>query len=416
MNIIKFSLKSYGLYLRLEYYFISYISYFYNYIKSSNYKKRFKYISNLATLRTKLINKKNKRLAIFVAFHSSNEIPESNLNYLKIIKKSFFNIIYVHNGPLEKKAKKALIDQGCFIICRENIGQDFGAWKDTICFLEEYKLLNKLDWLLLCNDSNFCFGGKNGLEFKNKFKDTLNIRNKKFDFISLNCNYEGLFHYQSYFLCLSNKIITKAEFKNFWQKYIPLNNRYHAIKKGEIKFSNKILKKFRPKVLLTSHELCKSMQKELTNGYESISNFLPQNLYFLETCFNLYDSKKSKNIAQGISRLINSLESYNPSHVFGILNIIYLKSPFLKKDVTRMGVFSINQVHELLSTPTLNIKDNLKNEIIKLLINQGTPNSYLGSRRIAVKKGIPVFKELYEYLPISKSLKYLYNSKKNKKH
>ena len=47
MNIIKFYLKSYGLYLRLEYYFISYISYFYNYIKSSNYKKRFKYISNL---------------------------------------------------------------------------------------------------------------------------------------------------------------------------------------------------------------------------------------------------------------------------------------------------------------------------------------------------------------------------------
>lgn len=411
-NIVKFSIKLYGFILRLEYYINSYISYFFDHLKGSNYKKRIKFISNFDTLISRVSIQNNNRVAIFTAFHSSSEIPASNINYLKILKNSFFNIIYVHNGPLDVNAKQTLIDQDCLIICRENIGQDFGAWKDIICLLEENKLLNKLGWLLLCNDSNFCLGGNNSLEFNNKLKDTLNIKNKRFDFISLNCNFEGLMHYQSYFLCLAKEIIIDVEFKNFWENYIPLNNRYHAIKQGELKFSSQVLNKYRPKVLLTSHELCESMQKGLLNDYESISNLLPKNLFYLESCFELFNPKKPKKITQGISLLINSLESYNPSHVFGLLNIIYLKSPFLKKDVTRMGVFSINQIHELINTSNLDIDNNLKNEIIKFLINQGTPNSYRSSRRMAVKKGIPIFQELYEYLSISKSLKFLHNIKK----
>lgn len=412
-KIIRYSLKIYGLILRIEYFLSSYIYFFFEQLKGSNYKKRIKYIYNFDGLKQDLSIKNKKRLAIFVAFHSPNQIPQSNLSYIKIINNCFFKVIYVHNGPLEEKAKQKIKDQGCFLICRENIGQDFGAWKDIIHLLEKNKLTTKLDWLLMCNDSNFCLGGKNALEFQNTFIETLNIKNKKFDFISLNCNYEGSTHYQSYFLCLSNKILMNSKFKNFWKKYIPLNNRYHSIKKGEIKFSSQILRDFRPKVLLTSHELCKILQEELAQDKKTITNCLPKNLFFMESCFDLFDSKDSQNIHLGISRLINSLENYNPSHVFGILNIIYLKSPFLKKDVVRMGVFSINQIYEIITLSNLDIPDNLKNEIIELLINQGTPDSYLNSRRTAVKKGIPIFKELYEYSEFSKSLKSFYF--KNKK-
>ena len=413
-DLIKFTFKIYGYILRIEYYFSSRIFFIFQKLRGTNYKKRLNYISNIQTLKRDLNKNNIKRIAIFVAFHSSNEIPESNINYIKLLKNSFFDIIYVHNGKLKKEVRKNLNDLGCFLICRENVGQDFGAWKDTISLLNEYKLINKVDWLLLCNDSNFCLGGKNAALFQNRFKKTLNIKNKKFDFISLNCNFEGSLHYQSYFLCLSKKIIENAKFKNFWRDYTPLNNRYHAIKKGEIGFSKLVLNQYRSKVLLTSNKLCQNISEDLIQDFKSISNLLPQYFFYLEACFDLYDPKNSQNINLGISRLINSLESYNQSHVFGLLNIAYLKSPFLKKDIVRIGLFSINQIHQLLISTNLKIDESLKNEIINFLTTQGTPNSYADSRRIAIRKGIPLFKNLYEYLPLSRTLKFLYDEKNKK--
>ena len=202
-NAIKVILKFYSYILRIEYYFLSYISFIRSKLKGTNSKKRLFYLKDIKILKDKLNKINQKRIAIFVAYHSSNKIPKTNINYLKVLNDSLFKIIYVHNGYLEKKVKNKLESLDCYVVCRENIGQDFGAWKDTISFLEENKLINNLDWLLLCNDSNFCIGGENAKLFKDKFTNMLNKQNSEFDFISLNCNFEGLMHYQSYFICLS---------------------------------------------------------------------------------------------------------------------------------------------------------------------------------------------------------------------
>ena len=412
-KFLSFFLKLYGYILRVEYLFTSYTAFIFLKLKGTNFKKRLKNTQGIKLLKNKLTKKAIKRVAIFVAFHSFDKIPQSNINYLRILEKSSFEIIYVHNGLLEKKVKKFLKNKGYYVICRENIGQDFGAWKDTISLLEEFQLTKNLDWLLLCNDSNFCLGGRNAEKFQNHFKRTLEIKNNKFDFISLNLNTEGRAHHQSYFLCLSKVVVSDKKFKDFWRNYIPLNNRYHAIKNGEVKFSELILKRYKPKVLLTSSQLSLSMRKNKIPNFNFISNLLPQNLFFLEACFYPYDSKESDNKILGIIKLINCLKGYNPSHVFGLLNIFFLESPFLKKDIVRMGVFEIKQIHALLSLNKLNIEKASKNEIIKFLENEGNPNNYLKLRRLAVRKGIPVFKNLYEYLPVSKALKKTYYMKDN---
>ena len=410
---ISFFLKLYGYILRVEYLFTSYTAFIFLKLKGTNYKKRLKNTQGIKLLQNKLNKKTTKRVAIFVAFHSFDKIPQSNINYLRILEKSLFEIVYVHNGLLENKVKKILENKGYFVICRENIGQDFGAWKDTISLLEEHQLTKNLDWLLLCNDSNFCLGGRNAENFQSHFKRTLEKKNNEFDFISLNLNTEGRAHHQSYFLCLSKVIISDKKFKDFWSNYIPINNRYHAIKNGEVKFSQLILRKYKPKVLLTSAQLSQSMRESKIPNFNFISNLLPQNLFFLEACFYSDDSKESDNMVLGISKLINCLKDYNPSHVFGLLNIFFLESPFLKKDIVRMGIFEIKQIHALLSLNKLNIEKASNNEIIKFLENEGNPNTYLKLRRLAVRKGIPVFKNLYEYLPVSKALKTKYYIKDN---
>ena len=229
-----------------------------------------------------------------------------------------------------------------------------------------------------------------------------------YDFICLNSNFEGSLHYQSYFICLSKNILKMQKFRKFWEEYIPIDNRYHAIRNGEKKFSKIILNSLRPKIMFTSYELSENIKDNLPNDYKYLFKLLPHNLIFLKVLFKNKSLNSKKNIYLSTSQLISFLENYNPSHVFGLLNILYLNSLFLKKDVVRMGVFSINQVYEVLKISKLSINKQLKDEVMKILISHGTLLSYFEERRIAVRKGIPINKNLYEYQSNTKELKKLY--------
>ena len=148
--------------------------------------------------------------------------------------------------------------------------------------------------------------------------------------------------------------------------------------------------------MYTSHELSENIISNIENDYHSLLKNLPKSLFFLEAVFD-NNSENKKDIQLGIIKIINSLESYNPSHVFGLLNIIYLKSPFLKKDVMRQGVFSYSQIYEILKLEKLNIDEKIRNQIMDLFLRGGTTYSFMESRRTAFRKGIPVFGGIYEY-------------------
>ena len=391
------------IYYRGEYALEAYICFAFLKIKGTNYLKRTKNRSDIEDLKRKVAQNSTKRAAIFVAFHSPNKIPQSNLNYINILNKCSFNIIYIINGKLSRETLEQLNKMGCYVICRENIGQDFGAYKDGIALLKKYKITDHLKWLVLCNDSNFCLGGKNSDNFIKRFSEALNSKEKT-DFISLNCNFESRLHYQSYFLCLSNLIFQNKSFDNFWRQYIPLNNRYHAIISGEKKFTTKILRKFNPKTLFTSHELSGTILLNKEDDYNLVLKNLPKSLFFLVSAYE--NNLKNKNNNQfSILQLLISLESYNPSHVYGLLSIIYLNSPFLKKDVMRQGVFSYTQIYEMLKLEKLDIEENLINEIMDLLMKGGTAYSYMESMRTAFRRGISVAGGAYEYQSETKILR-----------
>ena len=384
-----------SIYLRLEYIFSAYLSFICDKLMGGNFKSRTKNRGDINFLKDRLTKNKKKRLAIFVAFHNPNLIPESNINHLNIFKKSFFETIYVHNGILSKKVVNELTDRGCYVICRKNIGQDFGAWKDCFALIDQYKLTNDLNWLLFCNDSNFCLGGTNSEKFTNKLRNTLD-RENELDFISLNCNYERRLHYQSYFLCFSKIVFQNQRFRRFWKKYLPLNHRFHAIENGEKKLSRKVLNYFRPCVIYQSHKLAESISLNINNEDITLLGKLPKGLMYLEDLLNIEkDNLLSARIV--ILRIISSLENYNQSHVFGLLNIIYLNSPFLKKDVIRQGVFSYCQIYDLIKLNSLDINQNLQDEIVKFLERGGTSYSFIEDKRMAYRKGISLNGSNYEY-------------------
>ena len=78
---------------------------------------------------------------------------------------------------------------------------------------------------------------------------------------------------------------------------------------------------------------------------------LPKVLFYLSLSFE--DSEK---IQYETKTIIDSLENYNPSHVFGLLNILFMNYPFLKKDVVRQGTFSFSKIFDVLQTKNLSIK------------------------------------------------------------
>ena len=365
-------------------------------LKGSTPNKRVRNRSNINFLKDRLAKNEAKRLAVFVGYHNSNKIPESNLNYLNILKKTHFEIIYVHNGNLDQNIKNFLTKMGCYVICRDNVGQDIGAYKDVMLLIENYNLADNLEWILICNDSNFCLGGINSEKFVNRFSNLLDKKlHDKPDFISLNCNFDRILHHQSYFLCFSSIVFKSKKFKNFWEKYIPLNHRYHAIENGEIKLTKKVLSSYKPKIMFTSHELFSSLKHNLKDQKYLVGN-LPKVLFYLSLSYD-----ENQQIQYDTKTVIDSLENYNPSHVFGLLNILFMNYPFLKKDVVRQGTYSFSQVFDVLQNESLLLKEDLVNEIMDSLLRGGTSYSYRRLPKQAHQKSITPEGTTYDYHYIS---------------
>lgn len=289
-----------------------------------------------------------ERLALFVAFHDSLNVPLSNLEYLKSLLDCKFRIIYIHNGELQEKAIQSIKPFCERIICRENIGQDFGAWKDAILFFKNLGYLNDIEWLLLCNDSNFFVGGKNAKSFIRKFTSALDESIK--DLITLNLSNDLTVHFQSYFLCLRKTIFNSKDFKMFWKNYLPLTDRHYAINGGELKFSKKVLVKFSFECLYDPSKLLKQILID-DSDVRHLPRYVPQSIsnevLRLTRTFQLASSKspEARNL---LVSLLGYLESFNPSHAFGILYFKYLNSPFLKKDLVRVGSYSLTQITSVL--------------------------------------------------------------------
>lgn len=325
------------------------------------------------------------RVCIFAAYHNSAEAPASNISYIKSLHACEFRIFYIHNSRLTDQAIDSLIPFCEQIISRSNIGQDFGAWKDGYIYCLEKKLLTNTEWLLLCNDSNFFLGGSHAKTFINAFAAILSNTNS--DLIALNKNYECWQHYQSYFLCFHSRIFAKKEFDRFWKQYLPLNNRFHAIKKGEITLSRNIIGSSSASILFDSPKLYQAIA-ECASLAEEILQYLPKNsLCSLRIPWEDLNRPINKVYLQ---QILAYLDSHNPGHAYALLWVKFLRSPFLKKDLYRQGVFSLPQIMSMLNNEDIDDESNILEEILHGFTSEGSSNSYIYSPREACRKGIPL--------------------------
>lgn len=324
------------------------------------------------------------RLALFVAYHPNGNLPLSNQSYLSSLLSCGFRIIYIHNGPLPSEVIESLRPFCERVFCRQNIGQDVGAWKDSFLHANSTELLKKVEWLLMCNDSNFFVDGPNADQFVRRFSEELDGCGS--DLIALNKNYELWQHYQSYFLCFSKSLFKQPAFSRFWRKYRPLSHRYHAIEHGEIALTREILATAKAEILYRSSDLLKC-EPEFRDNPALFYSLLPQNALYLAP-----SSAAECHVDQlGLQRIFALLDYHNPSHVYALHFVNYLASPFLKKDLLRQGTFSMPQICGLLAAVGLEQRNKaLYREIICFFEAGGTNTSYIRYSKLAFRKGVNV--------------------------
>lgn len=132
-----------------------------------------------------------KRLLIFCFYSKTRRVSEDVILLLKQLRAVAYKIVFVVNGHLVSDVSD-YVDE---IIVRENVGLDFGAYKDVISTYN----LDQYDEVILCNDTFYGFFAPLEEIFK-----TMEDRNC--EMWGLNKVERGLLnHVQSYFLVFKNK-------------------------------------------------------------------------------------------------------------------------------------------------------------------------------------------------------------------
>lgn len=334
------------------------------------------------------LKKQTKRIAIFVAYHSRDYLPLSNLNYIQSLLDSGFGIFYVHNGPLNKELIDSLSSVCEKVICRPNIGSDCGAWKDAYLYFRGKGFFKNIDWILFCNDSNLFLGGVNAQKFVSRFNQLL--LGGRHELIALNKNYEANQHFQSFFLCVGRKVFESEEFNRFWNKYRPLDHRFYSINKCEIQLSKNVLSHYDSKIIYDSVQLYQSICDEGKVSSDKFLPLIPKNAMHLAIAM---EGEKMKDF--DVQKILAVLACHNPSHSLALLFVEYLKSPFLKKDLVVAGSYSLTQVQSVIKRNLDASSTELLQEILDLYLARGLNTSYLRRPRFSYRKGINSTQGMY---------------------
>ena len=332
------------IFLKSKIYIIFYFPrYIYHYLTVGDFIKRLSYHRDLNKVISYLKNEDISKLAIFLGYHHSSRLPLSNKTYIKSLLNCGFKVIYLHNGYLNQDVIKELENLNCQVICRLNYGHDIGACKDINLLIKNLRISKKIEWLLWCNDSNYFLGGESGAIFEKNLMKCLS--KKKFDVITMWESKSIKSHCQSYFLCFNRKVINSKVYKKFWENYVPLPYRSHAIYNGEIALSQYVLNRFNIQTIYNSESIYKNiLSNENYKDFGNILKYLPDSYCSdlnLNKKYFLFNKKE-------LQLLINELEVHNPSHTYAFLNIVTNKSPFLKKDIIKAKSFSYESAKDFI--------------------------------------------------------------------
>ncbi len=172
------------------------------------------------------------KVAIFVHFDRGGQVHDYVLFYLSALREAGFEIVLVSNGPDLPPASLAAVRPFCaHVILRDNVGYDFGAYRDGVAFLAD---LSRFEVVALTNDSVY------GPFFD--LGSTLAGCDAKTPVWGITDSWSRRYHLQSYFLLLQGEALRSACVARFFATVLPTQSKTWVVRRYEIGFTQAMLR------------------------------------------------------------------------------------------------------------------------------------------------------------------------------
>ena len=320
----------------------------------------------------------NDKIVIFLIFPDCG-VSKSHLRTLRYFIKNNFTPLIVSNSPLSNKDKNLILEYSWVLIERKNFGYDFGGYRDGVLFISE-KIID-LDKLILINDSTWF-----PIIDNNSFIDF--IDNSNLDFIGATSHYgfirprlpstkKGLlkpqfnfnnknFHYASYVLSFSKKILKDKNFLKFWKNLRLSGRKNIVVRRGEIGLTQYVIKnkKYSHGSLINSEKLEDSLKDLSRDALLRVSR---------ETIIENASLRKFK------SKFIKNIDSFSKDEliafiliqvsrqiiVFSLIKFLIedLKFPFLKKMLFKLDKPSAEEAYKIIKSLDKDVYEEILFEI-----------------------------------------------------
>jgi len=252
------------------------------------------------------------KVAVFSHFDRRGVVHDFVHFYLEEISKAGYTLIFVSNAPELRPADLARLIPRCgLVLRRDNVGLDFGGFKDAIACIPD---LARLDSLLLANDSVY-----------GPFHDLASIIGRMdmaaADVWSITDNWDRRFHLQTFFVLFGRRALQSEAFRRFWPHVRYLQAKVGVVARYEIGLTRSLLAGgLRCRALFpyrtTALALTEALNESKRDGRKKLGS-------------------RQQRFVRQVLDAIDEGTPLNSTHFFWDFLIGQLGCPFLKRDLLR---------------------------------------------------------------------------------
>jgi hypothetical protein len=286
---------------------------------------------------------------LVLVLYCTDTLPAFTRTLIDAVARSPFNLVIVSNAQLTDRLADELRGKSRLLIERNNIGRDFGGYKDGIAIV-----LRRFDVerLMIANDSVF---------YLSEGLDALLAKlDGPHDLIGVSEVYDHHYHVASFLMSFGRRVVQSAAFRDFWRRYKPLGSRRWAIFRGEGDLSAQLLRSgFRPYILYRAVHL----RPHLANG-DAVASLLPLQvrawlaghgearsttlLHKIDIAWKwLRGTPRAKPV--GADLVIDEVMGRNQMHAAGLMFRKFMGLPLIKRDLYYRGVYSLDDLAAILA-------------------------------------------------------------------
>jgi hypothetical protein len=163
-------------------------------------------------------------IVVFAHYDPAGSVHDFVIYYLRSLRDAGYAVVFVCNCPnLGMASLQRVLPVSALVLLRENIGYNFGAFKDGIEALGE---LSRFEQVVLANDSVY------GPLFD--LRETLARCDASADIWGMTDNWAGGYHLQSYFLLFRGRALAFPDLKAFFRSVRPVQSKEWVIRRYEI--------------------------------------------------------------------------------------------------------------------------------------------------------------------------------------